>query len=134
MTKKVVSIQTLERRKKAVELRKAGLSYAKIGERLGIARQSAFAHVRHVLSELQAETAESAEQVRQIELERLDRATELCMRGIENGELAAIDRLIRIQERRARLLGLDAVERLDIGTQPLPSVIYCEPVSPAPRE
>lgn len=134
MSKKVVSIQTVERRKKAVELRRAGLTYAKIGEQLGITRQSSFAHVRAVLTELRCETAEDGAMVKQLELERLDHATALAMSAIAEGNLAGIDRLIKTMERRARLLGLDAPEQIDIAGQQLPTLIIAEPVSPPARE
>ncbi|APZ43848.1 hypothetical protein [Acidihalobacter ferrooxydans] len=130
MAKKIVTLQTHMRRKEAVKLRLAGLSYRQIGDRLGISHVAALNHVRAVLDELRSETAETAEQIRRIELERLDCATALAMRMIDRGELAGIDRLIKIQERRARLLGLDAAERVDVSTQEIPTVIIAEPVSP----
>ena len=53
-------------------------------------------------------------QVRDLELRRLD---ELCLsayRAISDGnDLAGIDRCLRIMERRAKLLGLDAAEKVE---------------------
>ena len=102
-------ILAAERRARAVELRKLGLTYAKIGEQLGVARQTAYQLVQSALEELRAKTSEGLEELRQLELERLDEWQVLVVRELQKGRvLQAIDRLLKIAERRAKLLGLDA--------------------------
>jgi hypothetical protein len=49
--------------------------------------------------------------VRELELTRLDAMLLPLWRRVQAGEEKAIDRALRIMERRARLLGLDAPTR-----------------------
>jgi len=59
-----------------------------------------------------------AEYNRQLDLQRLDVALDAIWDQVQAGEYRAVDRLIRILERRARLLGLDrgTQEEQDVGT------------------
>lgn len=128
----------------AAALRARGLTYAAIGERLGMSTSSAHEAVQRALRDAVAEPGEA---VRQLELERLDylyrRALDIAERehvAISNGrvvgrrtgevdeegdpiyedvlddapELAAIKTLLQIQERRAKLLGLDSATKVDV--------------------
>jgi len=108
-------IKTTEKTLKALTLRKKGFNYTEIGEELGCARQTA---CRYVLSELEIladKCREEAEHVRALELQRLDdlytKAWDLVDAG---GSETAIDRCLRIMERRAKLLGLDAAQKVDV--------------------
>jgi hypothetical protein len=51
---------------------------------------------------------EPAEDLRRLEAERLDAALPALMEKVLRGRLRAIYTMLRIMERRARLLGLDA--------------------------
>ena len=105
------ALEAAERREEAVKMRLAGLSYAQIGDRLGVTRQAAFAYVSSSLADLRAATAEAAEDVREMELARLDAMLVPMLEAAEAGQQTAVDRVLRIQERRAKLLGLDAAEK-----------------------
>ena len=60
-------------RAEAVKLRKMGLGYPQIAERLGYgSRQAAHQAVMKALRDIQAETAEDADKLRTLEAERLD--------------------------------------------------------------
>ena len=100
-----------EREIQALELRKRGMSYTEIGQAIGISMQGASECVRRALERLRVEAKESAEDVRELELERLDKLLRIAQTAADQGELAAIDRVLRIQERRSRYLGLDAPTR-----------------------
>ena len=102
-----------ENMKKAYELRIAGLSYRKIGEALGIHHVSAFNYVKETLAILRAECKDLAETYRDMELERLDQVQAAIYGKVLKGDVAAIDRLLKIQERRARLLGLDSPTKVE---------------------
>ena len=110
--------QAAERRVKALELRKAGLSYAAIGKTLGVSDAQAYDDVKRILSEMLKERAEDIEHVRQMEVERVDAliaAVWARARGgrkhedgsVEPPDLQAMDRVLKLMDRRARLLGLD---------------------------
>jgi hypothetical protein len=97
-------IRKAERRGEALELRKAGASFPSIGKALGITQQAAGKLIRVTLSRI---VGEPAEQVRGLELSRLDRAHAALWAQVCRGHLPAVDRLLKIMERRAKLLGLD---------------------------
>jgi hypothetical protein len=106
---KPVHIAAAEFRKQALELRKQGYSYAKISEGLrkkGIVRswQAVEKAVKRAIADI---TREIAEEVKVLELERLDELLVPSMRMARNGNLGAIDRALKIMDRRAKYLGLD---------------------------
>lgn len=103
-----VRIKGAENRARAVELRKAGATYEQIGQQLGITRQSAHAHVVEAMRQVAQETSETAADVIQLELARLDQMLTGLWAQARQGVPVAVDRVLRIMERRARLLGLDA--------------------------
>lgn len=121
MAPKGMTPERRERSAKALALRKQGMTYAQIGRELGVSEVTAFNDVKKALHEIIREPAES---VRQMELERLDEAllrlnTELgaVVKARKDGDMGldrsvtAITRItdsqLKIQERRARLLGLE---------------------------
>ena len=103
-----------EREIKALELRKAGATYVQIAEALGISRAGAHKVVLRALARLEKEAGEEAEHLRRLEIERLDAMLLAIWPHVKKGSLGAIDRAIRIMERRAKLLGLDAPTKADI--------------------
>ena len=98
----------LSRERQALELRMAGKGYQAIGDALGITAPGAADAVRRAIAKLEAETAEKAEEVRRLELDRLDAMLEGLWEKAKDGDPQAIDRVLRIQERRAKYLGIDA--------------------------
>lgn len=131
----VRSLSTAQREAEAALLRSKGWPYPRIAAELGYKHKAdAYNAVQRVLKET---VREAGEQVRVLELERLDRleaaANEVLERNhvtVSHGKivagpdgaplfddapvLQAIDRLLKIQERRARLLGLDAPVKKDV--------------------
>lgn len=104
------------RRVEVMRLRMTGLTYEEIGRRVGISNVAAYNHVKHALEHARTELIEVTDTVREQELRRLDRALVVVMAAMTPrnrarpgpNELAAVDRLIKIMERRAKYLGLDA--------------------------
>jgi len=108
-------IRTTEKTLKALELRKQGMNYTQIGEKLGCARNTACRYVLSELENLAERCREEAVHVRDLELQRLDDLYLIAYRAIIDGyDLPAIDRCLRIMERRAKLLGLDAAQKVDV--------------------
>jgi hypothetical protein len=107
-------IRTTEKTLKALELRKRGMNYTQIGEKLGCARSTACRYVLSELENLADKCREEAVHVRDLELQRLDDLYLIAYRAIIDGnDLAGIDRCLRIMERRAKFLGLDAAEKIE---------------------
>lgn len=93
-----------EKRAEALELRAMGYSYQAIADEVGYGSRGA-AH-KAVAQELRNIPREAAEQAREMELGRLDDLQMAAMNGAMAGDLFAIDRVVKIIESRARLLGL----------------------------
>jgi hypothetical protein len=66
------------------------------------------------LNLLAKECLEEASKVRDLELQRLDALYLVAYAEVEEGNVPAIDRCLRIMERRAKLLGLDAAEKVNV--------------------
>ncbi|MFF2228620.1 hypothetical protein ACFVV7_35470 [Streptomyces globisporus] len=134
----VRSLTTAQRDAEAARLRTQGWTYPRIADHLGFKhRADAWNAVQRVLKDT---VREAGKEVRSLELERLDRleaaANEVLERQhitVSHGKivyhedeplpddapsLQAIDRLLKIQERRARLLGLDAPTKQAITITP----------------
>lgn len=101
-------IQAEERRRVAVELRKAGASFEEIARSLGIKKQSAHALVVKALEEIRARTTEQVEHLRVLETARLDTLLKGLWPSASKGNPQAVEKAIKIMERRARMLGIDA--------------------------
>lgn len=103
----------------ALALRKTGATYEQIAAHLGYSnRQSAN---RAVLRLLAAHEAENVADLRTLENMRLDDLLFAVYKAAKSGDLGAIDRALRIMERRAKLLGLDAPVKQEIsGTDGAP--------------
>jgi hypothetical protein len=96
-----------ERRLRALDLRRDGHSYREIARQLGWAdHHSASRAVSRALRE--SVPREVVDEVRRIELERLDALFVPMFLQATSGNRLAVDRCLRIMERRAALVGLDA--------------------------
>ena len=112
-----------EREEEALKLRLGGLTYRVIGERMGISESGAYKAVIRALKRLNERIAEKAEEVRRMELERLDKMLRGLWPAALRGHQGAIDRVLRIMQRRAMYLGLDAPKALDVTTGGEPLVL-----------
>jgi hypothetical protein len=125
---------------RACELRARNMPYSEIAAELGISKSQAYEGVQRALADTVREPADDVRQLELLRLDELARAAREVMTGthyvVSQGKvvrltrggapleddgpvLAAIDRLLKIQERRARLLGLDSPQRVSIEAQQL---------------
>jgi hypothetical protein len=104
----------------AVSLRTSGLSWAQIGQRLGVCRQTAYRHGRRELAALNQATREEAAHLRDIELRRLDELQAVHWPKALQGCVSATDRILAIMTRRAKLLGHDGSEKTVPAATPPP--------------
>ena len=106
------TIDAKVRAAKALELRMEGMKFDDIANELGYnSKQAAFDAVSR---ELKAITREPAEEVLRIDLERLDRMWGIHYLNAQAGDAIALSACMRIMERRARLLGLDAPSKNEV--------------------
>lgn len=94
-------------RAEALGLRRAGLSYRQIGERMSLSHGRAHSLVMEALDTL---VHEEATALRDLEASRLDMMQAAVWSRAVTGDLRAIDTALRISARRSRLLGLDLAD------------------------
>ena len=102
------ALVALQRQQQAVELRRSGRSYREIARQVGIGVASAHRLVAGAMADVRSAVAEDIVELRALELSRLDGLTVALWPKARRGELPAVDRVLKIMERRAKLLGLDA--------------------------
>ena len=107
-------LRAREREVRAFQLRLAGATYSQIADDLGISLGGAHKIIMRVLQRLETTAEETAEVVRRLEVERLDRMLLGLWPQAAKGGQGAVDRVLRIMERRAKLLGLDKPARQEI--------------------
>lgn len=101
------------RRVKALDLAIAGASYRQIAAQLTISLAQAWEDVQAELMALNAVRQEKAEQLRDLALRRLDKWTLALTPKAQAGNEKAVRVLVQIEDRRAKLLGLDAATKLE---------------------
>lgn len=104
-----------QRRQEVLKLRIQGETFPEIGRKLGITKQAAHHHVSKALGELAKANKDRTAELRMLEGERLDAmACVLWPRATDpqNPDLVAVDRMLRIMDRRAKLFGLDAPTKI----------------------
>lgn len=99
------------KRMKALDLRLAGASFRRIGVEMGIHYSTAWNYVEHMLTEYAKEPTEA---VRHAEMARLDRLMLAYWPAALQGDHKAAQMVLGIMDRRARLLGLDSPQKVDI--------------------
>lgn len=112
-------IETAERRAYVLEQRKGRHSYRSIAaltiKKFGAERlpknydeRYAYDDVKAELDRLNTQNLEAAAEISRLEQESLDQMQASVWAQALSGHMGALDRVLRIMERRARLLGLDA--------------------------
>ncbi len=107
-----------DREVQALNLRKSGATYEQIGKALEITTQGAYKAIIRSLRKLNEKNSEGADELRRLEVERLDRMLAAIWSQVISGNQGAIDRALRIGERRAKLIGLDAPTKQEV-TEPI---------------
>lgn len=103
------SEETLQLEHDVLTLRRSGVGIVKAAEQLGVPRSTAASALKRALSRtMQVPAAE----LRDLESDRLDHLQLGLWAKALRGDTQAVDRILRIMERRARLLGLDHADGL----------------------
>jgi len=101
--------EVIDRETEVVKLRRGGLTWDLIGERVGLTASGAQKAHERALARV---VAEDVNAIRQLETERLDLAQSAIWGKVLQGDNPSIANLLRIMERRAKLLGLDQPTRI----------------------
>jgi hypothetical protein len=102
----------VDKERKVLELRRTGMSYAEIAQAVGY--QGPGAAWKACQRALTKTLQEPADEVRIIELVRLDAYLTYLQGKIERGDTRAIDTALRVGDRRAKLLGIDAPTKAQV--------------------
>jgi hypothetical protein len=106
-------IKALADQRKALELRRMAWGYQAIADHLGIGLATAHRHVMDALKEARAQISTEADTLKSEDLSRLDAMLSGLWPRASKGEAVAVDRVLKIMERRAKLLGLEAPVRIE---------------------
>ena len=111
MSSKNDEVELIERERQVIELRRAGYTFDEVARAVGYSNASgAWQAYRRALKRTLVEAG--TEELRQNELERLERAHRAVWKRVLEGDDKAINTMLRLSERRSRLLGLDAPTRI----------------------
>ena len=104
------SAEVMEKQNEVVKLRRGGLTWDLIAQRVGYADPSGAQRAFEAANK--RVIAEDIAEIRTLETERLDLAQSAIWGKVLQGDNPSIANLLRIMERRAKLLGLDQPTRI----------------------
>lgn len=105
--------RTAERRTRAISMRLAGIDYETIARELGYSdRSAACKDVSRALEQRTKEQQQSADALRTAEVMRLDRLQLGLWSAAADGDPRAVETVIKVIDRRIKLLGLDQAQRV----------------------
>ncbi|PSQ81736.1 MAG: hypothetical protein BRD40_03355 [Bacteroidetes bacterium QS_1_65_9] len=118
-------IDTKRRRKLVLELRKEGLLYREIAERIReqfrpseLPKSYDASYVgqdlRRALQNVESDLQVEAQEMLRMELRRLNELQRAMWTKAMQGEGEAVDRVLKVMKRRANYLGLDEPDELDV--------------------
>lgn len=125
MPKDSALIATAKRRREVIELREEGRTWSDVADTIE-KRHGADALPNHwgkryacqdfhrALEKVRGEVKDRARTVREMELRRLDRMQRGLWEDATNGDTDAARTVVRLMKRRAKLLGLDEPDELDV--------------------
>ena len=104
--------EIIQKERDCLLMRQQGFTFEEIAHKLAYKGESGAreAFRRALVRTLQ----EPASEVRELELSRLDALMTVAWDKAMSGDLKAIDRVLKIQDRRARYLGIDAPQQTQI--------------------
>lgn len=107
----VPSPELVDREVRVLELRRMGFTWARIAEQVGYADHTgAYAAYKRAIKRTQQQPAD---ELREQELDRIDRLQLALWPNAMKGNAQAVTTIIRLMERRARLLGLDMPVKIE---------------------
>lgn len=113
MPRKSITPDQLDKERRVIEMRRAGATFDDIARALGFSNGSG-AWQAYQRAMKRALTEAGTEEIRQLELDRLDRLQGAVWNDAMRGDRSAIQTVLKILDRRARYLGLDAPIRQEV--------------------
>ena len=94
----------VDRRRKVAGMLLRARTYREIAQEVGVTPATVFKDVQAILKDLETETLREAEAYRKVEMRRLDVALAAIWEAVEDGDPQAVDRLLKIQDQRAKYM------------------------------
>lgn len=104
-------IDRAERQELCLNLRRQGHTIREIAVLLGVSANTVWRDLKTTITDI---PRQEAEELRQQEVQRLDNLQRAIWEKATSGDLQAIDRCVRIIERRCKLLGLDLPPQMNV--------------------
>jgi len=108
------NLEAAERRNRVLDMRLLGASLRQIAKKVNCSHETVRLDLQRALRELHEEQTDKMEHLRGLELSRLDLAWQAIANKVLEGDLAAIDRFVKLSERRAKLLGMDEPTKISL--------------------
>ena len=105
MVEKAPTPERIDREREIVELRTEGYVWREIAEQVGMSTAGVYKAYNRAMTRV---IAPSIEEHRELEMDRLDILQRTYWGPAVNGNLRAADYVLRVIDKRAKLLGLDA--------------------------
>jgi orotate phosphoribosyltransferase-like protein len=107
----VAKAASIDEKQRALHLRRGGATFAEIAAELNSDERRVKRIVQDALEDARAQVAASARELQELEASRLDALMGAIWDRAVEGNMLAIDRVLRLMERRAKMLGIDVAER-----------------------
>lgn len=104
-------ITAAERQRRALQMRKSGSTFDQIAKAVGYSNESGAR--KAVFTALKKLVQEPAEELKKLELERMDVMIQSLWPDVLQGKPRSIEVALKVMDRRAALLGLDAPKQVE---------------------
>jgi len=105
-------LEAIERENAAYKLRRDGLTFEVIGQKLGCDTSYAWRLVKRAFIRNQKTTSDEVAYNQALDLDRCDVAIVGLMPGVESGKPRSVEAMLGVLKRRADLLGLDKPQKV----------------------
>ncbi len=126
MSRKNRQAEIESRRRKVAANLLGGLNYRQMAEALGVSIGTIAGDVKVIIGRWQREQIQVVGQHQQLDLQRIERAINAIWDRSLAGELPAITLLIKLLERKAKMLGEDAAARPEQSGELVIRVVYAD--------
>lgn len=98
----------------ALDHRLKGLSYRDIADEMGMDRSTVYRYVHAAIKRIQKKYTEKANTLVTMERQKLDKLEVYLLKATREGDIKAATIMLKIMERRAKLLGLDEPSKSEV--------------------
>lgn len=98
----------------ALDHRLKGLSYREIADEMGMDRSTVYRYVHAAIKRIQKKYTEKANTLVTMERQKLDKLEVCLLKATRDGDIKAATVMLKIMERRAKLLGLDEPSKSEV--------------------